>query len=242
MNVSLYAITSNPEQLVIKIARVSNPKNQDNPEIAKLVRYLLRHNHLSPFEHAFATFEIVTSRAIAAQLLRHRSFTFQEFSQRYSIAENIEPIELRAQATKNRQSSTKVIDNYSAIVDDVIHDSYTAYMRLLDLGIAKESARFVLPLATTTTLYMTGSLRSWITYLQLRTKEDVQKEHREIALAIQDILRGELPVIFTALDMIAEEQIRHAAMIQVLKDKGIDTPEKLLEALLEAPVTSQDGS
>jgi len=222
MKVRLISVTPEAEKLIIYIARVSNPANQDNPDIARLVRYLLDKKHWSPFEHATATFEIETSRAIAAQLLRHRSFSFQEFSLRYSAAEGWEPFELRKQAEKNRQSSTEVFDpafmqktdfydsdgnvlwgydevSSSRIVENLLKYSFSVYNKLIELGVAKESARFILPLATTTRLYMTGNLRSWIHYIALRTDEHTQKEHREIAKAIKAIFVEQFPTISEAL-------------------------------------------
>lgn len=218
MNVRLVSITSEAEKFIVYVARVSNPKNQDNPNIARLVRYLIEHKHWSPFEHSSATFEIETSRAIAAQLLRHRSFSFQEFSLRYEAASGYELFELRKQAQINRQSSTEVFDppsgrqegldwtmeNWrdipmSEVIEKHLEESFTIYEQLMRLGVAKESARFILPLATTTKLYMTGNIRSWITYLLLRTQEDTQKEHRLIAEAIKQTLATELPITWEAL-------------------------------------------
>ncbi len=216
MDVKLVSVTPDAEKLIVYIARVSNPANQDNPEIAKLIQYLIKHNHFSPFEHAHMTVEIKTSRAIAAQLLRHRSFTFQEFSQRYSIATEFEKIELRKQAKKNRQSSEDVFDptifedysHYSAssIISNALENLTVIYNRLLNAGVAKEVARMILPLATQTTLYMTGSIRSWIHYLNLRTKEDVQLEHRQIAESIAGIFDQQFPIISAALVLQKTEQ------------------------------------
>jgi thymidylate synthase (FAD) len=210
MNVRLSSVTSDAEQFVIYVARVSNPENQNNPNIARLIRYLINNKHWSPFEHASMTVEIETSRAIAAQILRHRSFSFQEFSQRYSQAAEWEPVELRRQAESNRQSSTEIFNpvldpgadiKYYALdmLRDSLYDAFNVYNKLLDMGVAKESARFVLPLATKTRLYMTGSIRSWIHYIALRTDEHTQKEHRDIANSIKALFVKQFPIISEAL-------------------------------------------
>lgn len=192
-----------PEQLVMYCARVSNPSNQTSGKTG-LLKYCLEHGHVSIFEMANMVFEIETSRAIAAQILRHRSFSFQEFSQRYAAAQSIEVYEARAQDNKNRQNS---IDNMSEENKQWFLDAQknhndqalNLYQQALDRGIAKEQARFLLPLSTTTKLYMNGSLRSWIHYLQLRCGNGTQKEHQEIALAIREIFCQELPIIGEAL-------------------------------------------
>lgn len=195
-----------PEQLIVYIARVSNPSNQLNHGTAdKLLAYLTKMKHWSPFEMVDMTVEIVTSRAIAQQILRHRSFSFQEFSQRYAKALEMEPVQLRLQAEKNRQSSTDVTDpildssSYygpaSVIIKQHLDDCQQLYNELLEKGVAKECARMVLPLTTQTRIYMKGSIRSWIHYLQIRCDEHVQLEHREIALAIRDIFAAEFPNI-----------------------------------------------
>ena len=210
MNVRLVAISkpliegiNTAEELISYCARVSNPSNQLNVNTAsKLLKYCIKHEHWSPFEHASMTVEIKTSRAIAAQILRHRSFTFQEFSQRYSTASDIEPYELRKPAENNRQSSIDIIQENSVldVAENAIKAAKIAYEQLLNLGVARECARLILPLATQTTMYMTGSLRSFIHYIQLRTKENTQKEHREIALKIKNIFVDQFPVISEALD------------------------------------------
>ena len=184
-----------PEQLIVYCARVSNPENQNNFATAdRLLKHLIDNGHWSPFEMADFTFEIKTSRAISAQILRHRSFSFQEFSQRYSSVQNVVPIELRRQAIKNRQSSTEAITDESLKdeVTDFIGLAQEFYNKLLDNGVARECARMVLPLSTETTLYMKGSVRSWIHYLKVRMSLHTQKEHRQIAEAIFEILRVEL--------------------------------------------------
>jgi thymidylate synthase (FAD) len=213
LEVRLETITNNAEAFIARIARVSNPANQDNPDYVKLIKFLIRNKHYSPFEHASMTVEIKTSRAIAAQILRHRSFTFQEFSQRYSEVTEFEPIELRKQATKNRQSSLEVFDpeligmgKASDVINVFISRANVLYKQLVASGVAKETARMILPLNTQTTLYMTGTIRSFIHYIELRTKEDVQKEHRDIALQIEGIFNGNLPVIATALAQLRNEQ------------------------------------
>lgn len=188
---------------MVYCARVSNPSNQLNTATgAKLLSYCIQHGHWSVFETASMTVEITTSRAIAAQILRHRSFSFQEFSQRYSEAPGVEDVELRRQADKNRQSSTEVTEGPYAqlILVQSLAASKRAYQELLEQGVARECARMVLPLATTTTLYMTGSVRSWIHYLAQRLDEHTQKEHRLIAKQVQDIFSNQFPVVSQALD------------------------------------------
>ena len=195
-------LMENSEDLVAFIARVSNPENQMNHETApRLLNYLTKHKHWSPYEMVDFTVEIKTSRAIAAQILRHRSFCFQEFSQRYSAATEIEPIQLRKKAQKNRQSSAEVIDEpvINNVVKFAIDHAVQTYNKLITEGVAKEQARMVLPLATQSTLYMKGSLRSWIHYIDLRTKEDTQKEHRLIAEKIKNIFIDQFPIVAEAL-------------------------------------------
>lgn len=195
-----------PEQYIVYIARVSNPSNQMNTDTSeKLLRYLIEHKHWSPFEFVDMTVAVHTRRSIAAQILRHRSFSFQEFSQRYSEATEIEPIEIREQAHKNRQSSSQIINPVvkvyrsigyaNEIIGDHFKHSMQLYEALLKAGVAREVARDVLPLATATTLYMKGSVRSWIHYLQLRTAEDTQKEHRDVAQQIATIFAQKFPII-----------------------------------------------
>lgn len=193
-----------PEEFVVYIARVSNPSNQLNVETgAKLIRYLINHKHWSPFEHVSCTFEIKTTRAIAAQILRHRSFTFQEFSQRYAQATDIEPIEWRKQGKTNRQVGDEPFtlpEHLQFTIDNLQRLVKSTYKTLIDAGIAKECARMILPLSTQTTIYMTGSLRSWIHYLELRCSEHTQKEHRDIALNIKKDLEKIFPETFKALN------------------------------------------
>jgi len=210
MIVELVAVTkpviegvNTAEDLVSYCARVSNPSNQLNLETApKLLRYLIAHKHWSPFQMSSATIKIVTSRAIAAQILRHRSFSFQEFSQRYSEVIDLEEIQWRSQGKTNRQVGDEeyiLNEDSQEIVDRSLRTSQEAYSKLLEEGVAKECARMILPMTTETTMYMTGNLRSWIHYIDLRGKEDTQKEHREIAEGIKEIFKKEFPVISEAL-------------------------------------------
>jgi len=209
MNVSLVSITQpfisdlkNPEDIIAYCARVSNPTNQLNAETApKLLKFLVKHKHWSPFEMVDMTLEIKTSRAIAAQILRHRSFSFQEFSQRYSQAQVLEKLELRKQAAKNRQSSTDEYQNSTlqAKVREHVAKGISLYNNLIEDGVAKESARMILPLTIETTMYMKGSIRSWAHYIDLRTEENTQKEHREIAEACKEIFKQNLPTVSEAL-------------------------------------------
>tara|TARA_R100001082_G_scaffold59793_1_gene33187 strand:- start:9 stop:644 length:636 start_codon:yes stop_codon:yes gene_type:complete len=209
MNVSLISITQpflsdlkNPEDIIAYCARVSNPSNQLNSETApKLLKFLVKHKHWSPFEMVDMTLEIKTSRAIAAQILRHRSFSFQEFSQRYSQAQVLEKLQLRQQAAKNRQSSTDEYNNglLLAKVREHLGRGISLYNNLIEDGVAKESARMILPLTIETTMYMKGSIRSWAHYIDLRTEENTQKEHREIAEACKEIFKQNLPTVSEAL-------------------------------------------
>ena len=209
MNVKLVSLTQphddsmNCEDLIAYCARVSNPSNQNNTATApKLLKYLIKHKHWSPFEMASMTLEIKTSRAIAAQILRHRSFSFQEFSQRYSVAQELEEVQLRKQAEKNRQSSTDEFTDglFLAKVREHLGRSVSLYNQAIKLGVAKESARLLLPLTTETTMYMSGTIRSWVHYIDLRSQEDTQKEHRDIANACKDIFVEHFPNISLALD------------------------------------------
>ena len=191
------------------VARVSNPNNQENPKVAGLLSYCIKHNHWSVFEQAHMTLEIETTRGLAAQILRHRSFTYQEFSQRYAdsslLAETIPLPELRRQDTKNRQNSIDDIDpfkrqKFEMLMQQHFSQAMDLYQRMLDEGIAKECARFVLPLAVPTKIYMTGSVRSWIHYIQLRSANGTQKEHMDIALQCRDVFVKELPICAEALE------------------------------------------
>lgn len=187
-----------PEELIVYIARVSNPSNQMNMETApKLINYLIKHKHWSPFEFVDMTVEIVTRRSIAAQILRHKSFSFQEFSQRYSTATEIQPVELRKQGKTNRQSSEEPVPDFALERDIEQHfaNSKMLYDKLIKQGISRETARDILPLSTETTMYMKGSVRSWIHYLELRCSPDTQKEHRIIADGIKSIFIDNFPNI-----------------------------------------------
>ena len=210
MTVKLISVTPDAEKTMAFIARVSNPANQDNENYAKLLAYCIKHNHWSVFEQSSMTLEIETTRGIAAQILRHRSFTFQEFSQRYadsSLLGEIPVPDLRRQDTKNRQNS---IDDFSEDVkqdlwlkiNDHFQASMELYKELLDKGVAKECARFVLPLATPTRIYMTGSCRSWIHYINLREKNGTQKEHMDIALECKKVFSEQFPTVAEALEWV----------------------------------------
>lgn len=203
MSVELVAITPDAEKLIAYCARVSSP-NQENPEYAKLLAYCIKHKHYSIFEQASMTVEIQTSRMISAQILRHRSFTFQEFSQRYAEVQDYVPYEARRQDEKNRQNSIddlsdEIKEEWLMRQKEVFAMCMGDYRWALEHGIAKECARAVLPMQTATRLYMTGSIRSWIHYLELRAGPDTQLEHREIANEIKAIFIKELPVVAEAL-------------------------------------------
>ena len=209
MNVKLVKVTTKEEETMGYIARVSNPNNQSNPAVAGLLGYCIKHGHWSVFEQAHMTLEIETTRGLAAQILRHRSFTFQEFSQRYADTNLLSPTipepDLRSQDLKNRQNSNddisdekkvdlqlKIAAHFSAAMD--------LYNFLLDEGVAKECARFVLPLATPTRIYMTGSVRSWIHYIDLRSAHGTQKEHMDIVHEVRQIFKQQCPICTNALN------------------------------------------
>ena len=207
--VNLISVTPDAEKHMAYCARVSNPSNQENENIAGLLRYCIKHQHWSIFEQAFMTLEINTTRGLAAQILRHRSFTYQEFSQRYAdsslLAETIPLPELRRQDTKNRQNSIDDIDpfvrqEFEILMQRHFYEAMDLYKNMIDRGIAKECARFVLPLATPTKIYMTGSVRSWIHYIDLRSANGTQKEHMEIANLCKDIFKEQFPTIAEALE------------------------------------------
>jgi thymidylate synthase (FAD) len=211
MTVKLISITPDAEKTMAYIARVSNPANQDNENYAKLLAYCIKHNHWSVFEQSSMTLEIETTRGIAAQVLRHRSFTFQEFSQRYAdsslLSEKIPVPELRRQDTKNRQNSIDDIgedikQRYEALIENHFRDAMALYQTMLDEGIAKECARFILPLATPTRIYMTGSCRSWIHYINLRSAHGTQKEHMDIALECKKVFSEQFPSVSEALEWV----------------------------------------
>lgn len=194
----------NADDLVAYVARVSNPRNQFNTLTApKLIKYLIKHSHWSPFELTDMCVEIKTSRAIAAQILRHRSFSFQEFSQRYSNVSTFEDIEWRMQGKTNRQVGDEPTDLDKQLQNSIslhLDNSLELYNELIESGVAKECARNILPLTTETTMYMKGSFRSWIHYIDLRAKEDTQKEHRDIALKCREIFVNTFPKTGEALN------------------------------------------
>lgn len=223
MKVILKNITPNAEINIVEIARVSSSRENKSEEPKKLIKYLLDNKHFSPFQHSYLTFEIETSKAIAIQLLRHLSFTFQEFSQRYAEVNKLENIEFRLQATKNRQSSTDIIgsiiqnkdqfhiylpeentteDIYSWLdkVSDYLKTGLSLYKEGIQLGIAKECTRMILPMTSSTTIFMTGSVRSWIHFLAIRDEEHAQKEIQLISKEIKKIFKKELPIISNVLD------------------------------------------
>lgn len=226
MKVVLKTVTPNAELNIVEIARVSSTRTDKSEKPEGLINYLINNKHWSPFQHAYLTIEIVTSKAIGIQMLRHLSFTFQEFSQRYAKVENIEPIEFRLQAEKNRQSSTNIIgeikmnesgENFFVSMDDAFCDNdklsdwlnrvainlentLSLYKEGLELGVAKECARMILPIATQTTIYMTGSVRSWIHFLQIRDDGHAQKEIQLVAKEIKNIFIEQFPHISTALN------------------------------------------
>ena len=207
MTVKLVSITPDAEQTMAYIARVSNPSNQDNEKYAGLLKYCIRHNHWRVFEQSTMTLEIETTRAIAAQILRHRSFTFQEFSQRYAASTglgNIDLPELRRQDDKNRQNSTddldpEMVEKFNKQMITLFSSAKSLYEQMLSQGVAKECARMVLPLCTPTRIYMTGSCRSWIHYINLRSAHGTQKEHMVIAEACRKVFTEQFPAVSEAL-------------------------------------------
>tara|TARA_B100000902_G_C27246923_1_gene883100 strand:- start:277 stop:912 length:636 start_codon:yes stop_codon:yes gene_type:complete len=205
----LISVTPEAEKHIAYCARVSNPSNQDNEKISGLIKYCIKHQHWSIFEQAFMTLEISTTRGLAAQVLRHRSFTYQEFSQRYAdsslLADTIPLPELRHQDHKNRQNSIDNVDEfklqkYQMLMTDYFQRGMDLYKEMLDCGIAKECARFVLPLAVPTKMYMTGSVRSWVHYIELRSANGTQKEHMDIANSAKSIFKEQFPSIAEALE------------------------------------------
>ncbi len=202
--VKLIALTPKAEETMAYCARVSNPNNQDNPKIAGLLAYCIKHGHWSVFEQANMVLEITTSRAIAPQILRHRSFSFQEFSQRYSKADEFISFKARRQDLKNKQNSIDDFDDetqnwFTGIQKEIWDFAYDRYSQALEKGIAKESARALLPLNTSTKIYMNGTIRSWIHYINLRAQADTQLEHREIALRCRELFTENLPQVAAAL-------------------------------------------
>ena len=210
MSAKLVSVTPDAEQTMAYIARVSNPDNQENEKYAGLLRYCIKHNHWSVFEQATMTLEIETTRAIAAQVLRHRSFCFQEFSQRYAESTKLGEIplpELRRQDDKNRQNSIddlddELVDKLQRQMKTLFSSAEALYEQMLGAGVAKECARMVLPLCTPTKIYMTGSCRSWIHYIELRSAHGTQKEHMKIAEACKAIFCEQFPTVAEALEWI----------------------------------------
>jgi len=214
MTVKLVSITPDAEQMMAYIARVSNPSNQENEKYSGLLKYCIKHNHWSVFEQSTMTVEIETTRAIAAQILRHRSFTFQEFSQRYADTNLLEAIqlpELRRQDSKNRQNSIddldpEVVEKLNKQMKTLFSSGQALYNQMIESGVAKECARMVLPLCTPTRIYMTGSCRSWIHYINLRSAHGTQKEHMVIAKAVKDVFVEQFPAVSEALEWEKESQ------------------------------------
>jgi len=214
MKVTLLNVTPNAEDHIVEVARVSSSRKDKKSKPEGLLRYLVQHKHWSPFEHGHATFEIETSKAIGIQLIRHRSFAFQEFSQRYQDVNRLEsmfePIELRSQCEDNRQSSVDIIDPKlpilgeegspaSEIIKGHLDLTHRLYNKLLDAGVAREQARMILPLTTKTKIHMTGSIRSWVHFLELRDDSHAQKEIQLVAQEIKRIFIKEFPIISNAL-------------------------------------------
>ena len=211
MKVTLLNVTPNAEDHIVEVARVSSSRKDKKANASGLLRYLVHHKHWSPFEHGHATFEIETSKAIGIQLIRHRSFSFQEFSQRYQDVNKagdsiFEPIELREQCEDNRQSSTEVINPKlesgmmaNTAIEQHLEQAHKLYNQLLEAGVAREQARMVLPLATTTKIHMTGSIRSWVHFLELRDDEHAQKEIQLVAKEIKKHFKEQFPIISEAL-------------------------------------------
>ena len=209
MNVKFVSVTPDAEKMMAYIARVSNPANQQNENYSGLLKYCIKHNHWSVFEQSSMTLEIETTRGLAAQILRHRSFTYQEFSQRYAdtklLDDKIPLPKLRKQDTKNRQNSTDDLDEFlvqgfELEMEIQFRNAMDLYNKMLESGVAKECARFVLPLATPTRLYMTGSCRSWIHYINLRSAHGTQKEHMDIAEECRRIFAEQFPAVSEALE------------------------------------------
>ena len=209
--IKLISVTPDAEKHIAYVARVSNPQNQENEKFAGLLRYCIQHGHWSVFEQAFMTLEINTTRGLAAQILRHRSFTYQEISQRYQdvshIREDIPLPELRSQDTKNRQNSiddvdSDVVKRFNKKMRSHFDASIDLYKEMLHAGIAKECARFVLPLSTPTRLYMTGSVRSWIHYIELRSGHGTQKEHMDLVEEARGVFNRQFPTVAEALEWV----------------------------------------
>ena len=209
-DINLISVTPDAEQHMAYVARVSNPKNQDNDKFSGLLKYCIKHGHWSVFEQAYMTVEINTTRGIAAQILRHRSFTYQEFSQRYAdsnLLGEIELPELRRQDDKNRQNSIddlepEMVEKFNRQMNTLFSSAFGLYNQMLQAGVAKECARFVLPLATPTRIYMTGSCRSWIHYINLRSAHGTQKEHMDIANGCKKLFTEQFPAVSEALEWV----------------------------------------
>ena len=210
--VKLISVTPDAEKHIAYVARVSNPKNQENEKFSGLLKYCIKHGHWSIFEQSFMTLEIETTRGIAAQILRHRSFTYQEFSQRYAdvsyLREHIPLPELRSQDEKNRQNSIDdvdpaVVEKFNIEMRKHFDQGIDLYKSMLHAGIAKECARFVLPLATPTRLYMTGSVRSWIHYIELRSAHGTQKEHMDLVKNVRKVFKEQFPIVSQSLDWVS---------------------------------------
>ena len=211
MTVKLVSITPDAEKTMAYVARLSNPKNQDNYKFSGILSYCIKHGHWSVFEQAYMSLEINTTRGLAAQILRHRSFTYQEFSQRYAdanlLSEKIPLPKLRRQDIKNRQNSTDdiepyIVQKYDILMEEHFKASMDLYNKMLEDGIAKECARFVLPLSTPTRIYMTGSCRSWIHYINLRSAHGTQKEHMDIANECRKVFIEQFPSVSEALEWV----------------------------------------
>jgi len=204
-NVELIHVTPNAEQLIAYMARVSNPSNQNNPNYQQLIKYLITHKHWSPFEMVNMCVKIETTRSVAAQILRHRSFSFQEFSQRYAeVTQAPAPLHLRRQDTVNRQNSIDdldptVVSEFNIKIYGLFEQSLALYDDMLKAGIAKECARDVLPLSTPTTLYMNGTLRSWLHYTDLRSANGTQYEHKQVADHCKSLIQQQFPTVYTAM-------------------------------------------
>ena len=205
--VKLVSVTPDAEKTMAYIARVSNPNNQDNEKYAGLLKYCIKHNHWSVFEQSSMTLEIETTRGLGAQILRHRSFTFQEFSQRYADSKLLGKIdlpELRRQDDKNRQNSiddldVEAVEKLNKQMETLFSSAFSLYNQMLEVGVAKECARMVLPLCTPTRIYMTGSCRSWIHYINLRSAHGTQKEHMIIAEKCRSVFTEQFPAVSEAL-------------------------------------------
>ena len=204
-NVELIHVTPDAEQLIAYMARVSNPSNQNNPNYQQLIKYLINHKHWSPFEMVNMCVKIETTRSVAAQILRHRSFSFQEFSQRYAeVTQAPAPLHLRRQDTVNRQNSIDdldptVVSEFNLKIYGLFEQSLALYDDMLKAGIAKECARDVLPLSTPTTLYMNGTLRSWLHYTDLRSANGTQLEHKQVADHCKSLIQQQFPTVYTAM-------------------------------------------